>query len=122
MPATGRGPRPWGALVGQGDLAARDGNRADESLNTNPGPSFIGGDPSAMTDSDVHALVGEFLNSGYRGQEYANWPIERRLDGFLRRRGLSRHAIDGDVCNVIIDHIMARVSGTGRAASSASPG
>ena len=91
-------------------------------MNTNPGPSFIGGDPSAMTDSDVHALVGEFLNSGYRGQEYANWPIERRLDGFLRRRGLSRHAIDGDVCNVIIDHIMARVSGTGRAASSASTG
>ena len=77
-----------------------------------PGPSFVGGDPSAVTDSDVHALAGEFLNSGYRGEEYANWPIERRLDGFLRRRGLSRHANDGDVCNVIIDRIMARVSGS----------
>jgi hypothetical protein len=91
-------------------------------LNTNPGPGFIGGDPSAVTESDVHVLVGEFLNSGYRGQEYANWPIERRLDRFLRRRGLARHAYDGDVCNVLIDHIMARVSGTGRAASSVPPG
>jgi hypothetical protein len=81
-------------------------------LTTDPGPSFIDGDPSAVTDSDVHALAGEFLNSGYRGDEYANWPIERRLDGFLRRRGLSRHANDGDVCNVIIDRIMTRASGS----------
>jgi len=91
-------------------------------LTTDPGPSFIGGDPSAVTDSDAHALAGEFLNSGYRGQEYANWPIERRLEGFLRRRGLSRHANDGDVCNVIINRIMARISDTGRAASTALPG
>ena len=62
------------------------------------------------------------MNSGYRGQEYANWPIERRLDGYLRHRGLSRHANDGDVCNVIIDRVMARVSGTARAASTALPG
>jgi hypothetical protein len=84
--------------------------------------SPIGGDPPLVTDADVHALTWEFVNSGYRGEEYANLPIERRLDGFLRRRGLSRHADNGDICNVIIDRVMTYISVTGRGGGSASSG
>jgi hypothetical protein len=58
------------------------------------------------TDAEVHTLMTEFINSGYRGAEYANWPIERRLDRFLRRRGLTRHADDGDICKVILERLM----------------
>ncbi|MGH3638564.1 MAG: hypothetical protein ACRDUX_05990 [Mycobacterium sp.] len=76
-----------------------------------------GGDQPFVTDSDVHSLTREFVNSAYRGDEYANWPIERRLEGFLRRRGLSRHADNGDICNVIIDRIMTQISTTGRQAA-----
>jgi len=86
-------------------------------LNAEPAPNVL----AAVTDSDVHALAGEFMNSGYRGHEYANWPIERRLDGFLRRRGLSRHADDGDVCNVIIDRIMGGFGDADRLPSTAWP-
>ena len=82
----------------------------------------VSGDPLLVTDSDVHALTWEFVNSGYRGDQYANWPIERRLDRFLRRRGLSRHADNGDICNVIIDRAMTYISVTGRGGGSASSG
>ena len=77
----------------------------------------VSGDPLLVTDSDVHALTWEFVNSGYRGDQYANWPIERRLDRFLRRRGLSRHADNGDICNIILDRIMRSISITAAAAA-----
>jgi hypothetical protein len=50
----------------------------------------VSGDPPLVTDSDVHALTWEFVNSGYRGDEYANWPIERRLDGAVNLDGAQR--------------------------------
>jgi hypothetical protein len=80
----------------------------------------FGGDPLLVTDSDIHALTWEFLNSGYGGDEYAHWPLERRLHGFLRRRGLSRHADNGDICNIIIDRVMTYISVRGRGGSIAS--
>ena len=80
--------------------------------------SPVGGDPPLVTDADVHALTWEFVNSGYRGDEYANLPIERRLDGFLRRRGLSRHADNGDICNVLIDRVMTYIAAARRGGSS----
>ncbi len=78
------------------------------------------GDPPSVTDTDVHALTWEFVNSGYCGDEYANWPIDCRLDGFLRRRGLSRHADNGDTCNVIIDLVMTHISVASRGGSPSS--
>lgn len=82
----------------------------------------IDGDRPWMTDADVHALTWEFVNSGYRGDEYANLPIDRRLDRFLRRRGLSRHADNGDICNVIIDRVMTHIGVMGRGGSSTPSG
>ena len=76
--------------------------------------SPIGGEPLVVTDSDVHSLTQEFLTSGYGGDEYAHWPLERRLHGFLRRRGLKRHADNGDICNLMIDRIMAHIGITRR--------
>jgi hypothetical protein len=70
------------------------------------------------SEPDIHALTTEFVNSGYRGAEYANWPIERRLERFLRRRGLDRHADDGDICAVILERLMAhRQHGHGESAA-----
>ncbi|MGB8405488.1 MAG: hypothetical protein WCE30_15605 [Mycobacterium sp.] len=58
------------------------------------------------TEAEVHSLTTEFVNSGYRGAEYANWPIERRLERFLHRRGMARHADNGDLCKVILERLM----------------
>jgi len=50
------------------------------------------------------------LLSRYLGPTYASWSPDRRLDTFLRRRGLSRVADDGDLSNIVLERIMARVS------------
>ena len=65
--------------------------------------------PLILTDSDVDTLAHEFLRSSYLGRTYAGWSPDRRLDTFLRRRGLSRVADDGDLANAVLDRIMANV-------------
>ena len=68
-----------------------------------------GNPPLLLTDSDVDALAREFLRSRYLGPIYADWSPDRRLDTFLRRRGLSRVADDGDLSNIVLDRILAQV-------------
>ncbi len=69
----------------------------------------MGGNPPLLTDSDVDALAREFLRSHYLGPIYAGWSPDRRLDTFLRRRGLARVADDGDLSMLVLDRIMANV-------------
>ena len=69
----------------------------------------MGGNPPLLTDSDVDTLAREFLRSHYLGPTYASWSPDRRLDTFLRRRGLSRVADDGDLSGIVLDRIMANV-------------
>lgn len=66
--------------------------------------------PLMLTDSDVDALASDFLESRYLGSFYADWSPDRRLDTFLRRRGLSRVADNGDLSNHVLERIMAYVS------------
>jgi hypothetical protein len=69
-----------------------------------------GNPPLLLTDSDVDALAREFVSSRYLGPIYADWSPDRRLDTFLRRRGLPRVADDGDLSRMVLDRIMAQVS------------
>jgi hypothetical protein len=70
--------------------------------------------PLLLSDSDVDALASEFLRSRYLGPIYADWSPDRRLDTFLRRRGLPRVADDGDLAKSVLDRIMIRVSAGAR--------
>ncbi|ORV82617.1 hypothetical protein AWC11_23450 [Mycobacterium interjectum] len=70
--------------------------------------------PLLLTDTDVDALAREFLVSRYLGPIYADWSPDRRLDTFLRRRGLARVADDGDLSMIVLDRIMAQVSAAPR--------
>ncbi|WP_156689300.1 hypothetical protein [Mycobacterium sp. Marseille-P9652] len=65
--------------------------------------------PLLLSDSDVDDLASEFLRSRYVDTIYADWSPDRRLDTFLRRRGLSRVADDGDLSRIVLDCIMAHV-------------
>ena len=69
----------------------------------------MAGAPASITDSDVDTLACEFLQSPYVGPIYADWSPDRRLDVFLRRRGLARVADDGDLTNIVLNRIMACV-------------
>lgn len=70
--------------------------------------------PLLLTDTDVDALAREFMLSRYLGPIYADWSPDRRLDTFLRRRGLARVADDGDLSMMVMDRIMAHVSAAPR--------
>lgn len=66
-------------------------------------------DSVMLTDSDVDALAWQFFHSTYADDAYADWPLDRRLDGFLRRRGLHRIAEDGDAYDLVLDRVMGYI-------------
>lgn len=68
----------------------------------------MGSSPPLLTDSDLDALATDFLQSQYLGSIYADWSPDRRLDMFLRRRGLARVANDGDLSHHVLERIMTR--------------
>jgi hypothetical protein len=70
--------------------------------------STAGGSP-CLTDADVDALAIEFLNSRFADDTYADWPLDRRLDGFLRHRELVRLIEDGDAYDLILDRVMSYI-------------
>ena len=70
-------------------------------------PLFHGhGHTPLVNDFDVDQFAWQFLQSDYVEDIHANWPLERRLEGFLRNRGLARLADDGNVCTSILDRVM----------------
>ena len=71
-------------------------------------------DPPLLTDSDVDALAWQFMNSAYADHTYADWPLDRRLDGFLRQRALSRIAEDGDAYRLVLNRVMAYIGSASR--------
>jgi hypothetical protein len=70
--------------------------------------STLGG-PPLLTDSDVDSLAWQFLNSSYADHTYVDWTLDRRLDGFLRHRGLVRLTEDGDAYDLVLNRVMAYI-------------
>lgn len=65
------------------------------------------GDRLMFLDSDVDLLAWQFLDSHYVGTAYGNWPIDRRVEGFLRHHGMARVADDGDTVSVLVRRVMS---------------
>jgi hypothetical protein len=76
--------------------------------------SSLPGGPPLVTDSDVDTLAWQFLHSHYADETYADWPLDRRLDGFLRSQGLVRLVEDGDTYDLILDRVMAFIAARAR--------
>ena len=66
----------------------------------------MGDNPQSLTDSDVDSCAWEFLRSAYASPTYVDWSLDRRVDTFLRRQGLSYVADDGDMSNIVLDRIL----------------
>ena len=66
-------------------------------------------EPTFLTGVNVDALAYDFLNSRFAADTYADWPLDRRLDGFLRHRGLTRLGEDGDTNDLILDRVMSYI-------------
>ena len=74
-----------------------------------PDPSGLGSD-LVVADTDVDGLARQFLDSAYGSDQYANWPLDRRLQGFLKHRGLGHLADNGDLFTIICDCVMTNIS------------
>jgi hypothetical protein len=61
-------------------------------------------------DTDIDDLARQFLASPYGRDQYANWPLDRRLEGFLDHRGMGHLADDGDIFSLVCDRVMAQIS------------
>lgn len=67
-----------------------------------------------LAEPDIDALAWQFTNSTYADDTYAGWPLDRRLEGFLRHRGLFSMAEDGDVFALVLDRVMACIGAVPR--------
>jgi hypothetical protein len=69
----------------------------------------IGGNALHVTDRDVDALTWEFLTSEDAGDERVDGPLDRRLDRFLRDRGLGRLADSDDIRTILLHRAMTYI-------------
>jgi hypothetical protein len=62
-----------------------------------------------LTVRQLDQIAWRFLRSEFTGQDYANWPIDRRIDTYLLHHGLNDIINDGSTYNALLDHVMARI-------------
>lgn len=55
---------------------------------------------------DIEALAWQFLCSTYTDRLYWDWPLERRIDAFLRHQGRQDILNDGAAYGTLIDRVM----------------
>ena len=64
---------------------------------------------SAQTKPKLDAIAWKFLGSEFAGQTYADWPIERGLDGYLLHHGLVDIFNDGSACEALLERVMDNI-------------
>ena len=57
-------------------------------------------------DARRDALAWSFLESEFAAPDYVNWPLERRLDAYLSRRGRVAERTDGTEFEALIQRVM----------------
>ena len=63
-----------------------------------------------LTEQQVDAVAWDFLNSEFTASAYSTWPIDRRVDAYLRHDGLDNLINDGAAYDALIQRVMANIS------------
>ncbi len=79
------------------------------------------GDSSRLTESTVDELARQFLRSAYADSTYIDWTLDRRLEGFLHRRGLDCLVEDGDAYDLVLDRVMVHIGNASHAGLGKTP-
>jgi hypothetical protein len=80
--------------------------------------------PAGRTDwtgNRLDDIACDFLRSEFIAQTYSFWPIDRRVDAYLRRYGLDEVVNRGAVYHDLIERVMANIGGALRCNHLAGP-
>ena len=58
----------------------------------------------------IDSVAWEFLCSVYTSRDYWDWPLERRLDAFLRRLHRDDLLKDGAAYTALVERVMANIA------------
>ena len=61
-------------------------------------------DPFQLDD-----VAWQFLRSEFTSGLYLDWPLDQRLDAFLRRHGYRKLRDNGSAYNALLDRVMANI-------------
>ncbi|KUI09172.1 hypothetical protein AU190_20480 [Mycolicibacterium acapulense] len=61
------------------------------------------------TEESRDTIVWGFFRSEFAGPIYVDWPIDRRLDGYLLHHGPAELLIDGSAYDELLEQVMANI-------------
>lgn len=64
------------------------------------------GQAGQLDEQKFDTIAWQFLCSQYTEQTYQDWPLERRLDSFLRHHGLDCILNDGAAYGTLLDRVL----------------
>ncbi len=65
---------------------------------------------AAASDINIDTIAWQFLCSRYTGREYWDWPLDRRIDAYLRFTGHADLLRDGAAYGTLLDRVMANIA------------
>jgi hypothetical protein len=74
-----------------------------------------------LTTSHLDDIAWDFLGSEFAEHIYADWPMDRRVDAFLRHEGRDDLVKDGAAYDVLLQRVMANIGRARRVGRLASP-
>jgi hypothetical protein len=63
----------------------------------------------SVSEDDLDAIAWMFLRSEFANEDYASWPLERRVEAYLRRRGPQNVLDHGSAYDALVERVMANV-------------
>lgn len=64
---------------------------------------------AGFTSNELDTIAWKFLRSEFTSQIYSDWPIDRRIDGYLLHYGPTELINDGSAYDALVDRVMANI-------------
>jgi hypothetical protein len=66
-------------------------------------------EPAERTTEDLDAVACRFLRSEFARETYCDWPIDRRIEAYLRHHEADGLLSNGFSFNLLLERVMANI-------------